>query len=117
MSIASYAPSTSKQLQDEVYRFVVEYLQANGGRPPTIREIGKALSITSTSHVQYVLTGLERRGMITRQPNKSRGIVLDGRQAVMAEVVTETERSLHLRVVRDGRAFRGRLYLETENNG
>ena len=44
--------------------------------PPTNREIGRELKIASTGHVDYHLTMLEKKGLITRQPKKSRGIKL-----------------------------------------
>lgn len=114
MSLA-YAPSTSRQLQDDVYAFVVAYLQANNGIPPTIREIGNAVGISSTSHVDYALEGLEKRGLISRKPHVSRSIRLQDKQVVMAELVSTGERSLHLKVIRDGKAYRGRIYLEAEH--
>lgn len=45
------------------------------GRSPTIREIGAAVHIASTSHVVYLLSGLEKLGYITREPG-ARGIRL-----------------------------------------
>jgi repressor LexA len=44
--------------------------------PPTNREIGHAMNIASTGHVDYHLTMLEKKGWIARQAKKSRGIKL-----------------------------------------
>ncbi len=44
------------------------------GYPPTIREIGEACTIASTSVVNYNLNKLVEGGFITRTPDKSRGI-------------------------------------------
>lgn len=44
------------------------------GSPPTIREIGSHMSILSPNGVICHLTALERKGMIERDPHKSRGI-------------------------------------------
>lgn len=44
--------------------------------PPTNREIGQALGIHSTGHVDYHLGVLERKGYIERDPKKSRGLRL-----------------------------------------
>lgn len=44
--------------------------------PPTNREIGREMQIASTGHVDYHLTMLEKKGLISRQPKKSRGIKL-----------------------------------------
>lgn len=42
--------------------------------PPTIREIGEAVDISSTSVVNYNLNALEKKGMIERDRNVSRGL-------------------------------------------
>jgi repressor LexA len=44
--------------------------------PPTIREIGKSVGISSTSVVNYNLNVLERQGLIARDKTISRGIKL-----------------------------------------
>ena len=44
--------------------------------PPTIREIGKAVNISSTSVVNYNLNVLEKQGFIARDKTISRGIKL-----------------------------------------
>jgi len=46
------------------------------GMPPTNREIGREMQIASTGHVDYHLTMLEKKGLISRQAKKSRGIKL-----------------------------------------
>lgn len=67
-----------KQLSDpqaRIYTFIEEYMRLNG-RPPTNREIGGAVGIGSTGHVDYHLTVLEKKGYILRERKKSRGIRL-----------------------------------------
>lgn len=44
--------------------------------PPTIREIARSCSLSSTSHAAYHLQGLEKMGYITRIPQTARCIVL-----------------------------------------
>ncbi len=46
--------------------------------PPTIREIGKSVGISSTSVVNYNLNVLEKQGLIARDKTISRGIKLLG---------------------------------------
>ena len=58
-----------------MYAFIVSYMKKEG-MPPTNREIGHELQIASTGHVDYHLTMLEKKGFISRQPKKSRGIKL-----------------------------------------
>jgi len=48
----------------------------NNGYPPSIREIGEAVGISSTSVVNYNLNALQRAGMIERDKTVSRGIKL-----------------------------------------
>lgn len=51
------------------------------GYAPTIREICAATGIASTSHVRFHLVQLERLGLITRDRDVARGIVLHRRAA------------------------------------
>ena len=46
------------------------------GYPPTIRQIGEKVGISSTSVVSYNLKVLERRGYVERDPDVSRGLRL-----------------------------------------
>lgn len=57
--------------------FVLEY-----GYPPTIRQIGQAASISSTSVVTYNLNVLQRKGYLTRDPDVSRGLRLVAGESV-----------------------------------
>ena len=59
--------------QAKIYSFIQEYMRKEG-RPPTNREIGSAVHIASTGHVDYHLTVLEKKGLIERDRRKSRGI-------------------------------------------
>lgn len=66
-------PVTARQRQ--VYEFISRYLEAND-QPPTIAEIGKQFRMTSSASVHSILSALERKGLIKRIPNVSRGIEL-----------------------------------------
>jgi repressor LexA len=61
--------------QAKMLAFLSDYINTNG-YPPTVREIGEALAIPSTSLVSYYLKGLEERGLIARESSISRGIRL-----------------------------------------
>ncbi len=65
----------ASEIQRKMYDFIEKYIKAEG-MPPTNREIGRAMNIASTGHVDYHLTILEKKGMISRQEKKSRGIKL-----------------------------------------
>src|SRR6266480_6492946 len=62
-------------IQKRMYNFIVSYMKTEK-MPPTNREIGRELQLQSTGHVDYHLTMLEKKGLISRQPKKSRGIRL-----------------------------------------
>lgn len=59
--------------QQKILEFVKSFTLDNG-YPPTIREIGRAVNISSTSVVNYNLDALQRAGFITRDRTISRGI-------------------------------------------
>ena len=65
----------ASEIQRRMYDFIIGYIKSEG-MPPTNREIGRELKIASTGHVDYHLTMLEKKGWISRQPKKSRGIKL-----------------------------------------
>ncbi len=59
--------------QKNIYRFIVDYIQENS-YPPSVREIGHAAGLSSTSTVHGYLQRLEKRGLIKRDESKSRAI-------------------------------------------
>ena len=73
----------ASELQRKIYEFITSYMKTEG-KPPTIREMCQALGIASTSHVDHHLKMLEKRGLIERQPKKSRGIKLVKEQPVVS---------------------------------
>lgn len=62
---------TARQVQ--VLDFVRSHI-ARYGVPPTVREIGEALQISSTNAVAGHLRALERAGLIEKMPRRSRGL-------------------------------------------
>ncbi len=66
---------TPTEIQQRILSFIHDYILREG-RPPTNREIGQAVDIRSTGHVDHHLSALERKGFITRVRGKSRGIRL-----------------------------------------
>ena len=61
--------------QREVYEFVRDKIR-NRGYGPTVREIGEQFQISSPNGVMCHLKALEKKGLITREPNMSRAIQL-----------------------------------------
>ncbi len=61
--------------QRRILDFIARFQQQHG-YPPTIREIGQAAGISSTSVVDYNLKVLEREGLLKRDREVSRGLGL-----------------------------------------
>ena len=59
--------SQINQRQQEIFYFIKESLM-NNGYPPSVREIGKAVGLKSTSTVHGYLNKLEELGLIKRDP-------------------------------------------------
>jgi repressor LexA len=64
--------------QQRMLSFIRQHVSEHG-RPPTVREIGLAVGISSTSVVDYNLRQLEREGHLRRERELSRGIALPDR--------------------------------------
>jgi repressor LexA len=77
--------------QQEIYEFVVEYVDEHG-YPPTVREIGERVGLASPSTVHAHLANLERAGYLRRDPTKPRALELVGRERAPAEAVGEAGR-------------------------
>jgi repressor LexA len=61
----------------ERQRTILEVIRASvtsRGYPPSIREIGDAVGLTSTSSVAHQLRTLERKGYLRRDPNRPRAV-------------------------------------------
>jgi repressor LexA len=59
--------------QQEIFDFIKRY-SAKHGYPPTVRDIGKAIGLTSSSTVHAHLANLEKVGLLRRDPSKPRAI-------------------------------------------
>ncbi len=62
--------------QEKIYQYLLERAQQTAV-PPTVREIGSAVGLKSTSSVQTNLDALEKAGYITRDPKLKRSIQLN----------------------------------------
>ena len=61
--------------QQEIFEYIKKY-SAKYGYPPTVRDIGKAIGLTSSSTVHAHLANLEKIGLLRRDPSKPRAIEL-----------------------------------------
>src|SRR4051812_48723326 len=57
--------------QQEIFDFIKKY-SAKHGYPPTVRDIGKAVGLASSSTVHAHLANLEKVGLLRRGPPKPR---------------------------------------------
>jgi repressor LexA len=61
--------------QQEIFDFIKKY-SSRHGYPPTVRDIGKAVGLASSSTVHAHLANLEKVGLLRRDPTKPRAIEL-----------------------------------------
>jgi repressor LexA len=94
--------------QREILEFLRNHAR-NHAYPPTVREIGQAVGLSSSSTVQNHLNALEQKGHIRRDPTKSRTVEVVGEEPV----ATATMRSFSVPLV--GRVAAGGPILAEEN--
>ncbi|BBY78977.1 LexA repressor [Mycolicibacterium pulveris] len=76
----------------ERQRTILEVIRASvtsRGYPPSIREIGDAVGLTSTSSVAHQLRTLERKGYLRRDPNRPRAVDVRGVDDNVTSPVTD----------------------------
>ena len=74
--------------QQEIFDFIKKY-SAKYGYPPTVRDIGKAVGLASSSTVHAHLANLEKVGLLRRDPSKPRAIeLLDRAVGAVKDAVT-----------------------------
>jgi repressor LexA len=68
----------TEQLSDRQTKILdyIRYVTRVRNYPPSVREIGEAVGLSSSSTVHNHLNQLERRGLIKRDPSKSRTVQL-----------------------------------------
>jgi repressor LexA len=63
--------------QRKVLEVIRDWVERHG-YPPSVREIGDAVGLTSTSSVHHQLRSLERKGYLRRDPNRTRAVDVRG---------------------------------------
>jgi repressor LexA len=74
----------------ERQRTILDVIRAsvtNRGYPPSIREIGDEVGLTSTSSVAHQLRTLERKGYLRRDPNRPRAVDVRGADDAVTPIV------------------------------
>ena len=82
---ASVSQKPPTERQQAILEVIASFTREHG-YPPSVREIGERVGLSSSSTVQSHLKTLERRGLIKRDPTKPRALVRD--HAPAPEVVT-----------------------------
>jgi len=90
--------------QKSMLAFIAEFVEENN-YPPSIRDIGTACSISSTSVVKYNLTKLERDKLIRREKEVSRGLSLDWARLQEAGLADDLAGAPVAHQAADGSAF------------
>ncbi|WP_341728402.1 transcriptional repressor LexA [Brooklawnia sp.] len=77
--------------QRRILEFIQQTVSARG-YPPSIREVGDAVGLTSSSSVSHQLKALEAKGFLRRDPNRPRALeVTLPSSAAPARTATETD--------------------------
>src|SRR5215218_3630986 len=79
--------------QQEIFEFIKKY-SAMHGYPPTVRDIGKAVGLASSSTVHAHLANLEKVGLLRRDPSKPRAIEMLDKAAGAAGGVVDAVKSV-----------------------
>src|SRR5487761_20250 len=95
--------------QRQIIDFLREHARTHA-YPPTVREIGLAVGLSSSSTVQNHLNSLEAKGLIRRDPTKSRTVEVVDHEPVASR---QASRVLSLPLV--GRGAAGTPVLAEEN--
>lgn len=92
--------------EEELLNYIRNH-QEEFGYPPTVREMCRAIKVSSTSTISYYLNKLENDGLIKKSPNKNRAL----------EVVGETiaNFSNYVRIPIVGKITAGEPILAIEN--
>jgi len=77
--------------QQEIFDFIKHH-SSKHGYPPTVRDIGKAVGLASSSTVHAHLANLEKLGLLRRDPSKPRAIeMLDRAVEQVKSIVVRPE--------------------------
>jgi len=76
--------------QQEIFDFIKSY-SARFGYPPTVRDIGKAVGLASSSTVHAHLANLEKLGLLRRDPAKPRAIEMLDRAVELVKSIVRPD--------------------------
>ena len=100
--------------QEEILNFIQQF-QQEYGYPPTLREIGKQFSISSTFGVKRHLDALSKKGYLNILSNTSRGISITREDFETTEVISYNELNNLNKIPIIGRVAAGSPIMAEEN--
>lgn len=79
--------------EEQLYNFIKNY-QNEFGYPPTVREMCKAIKVSSTSTIFYYLNKLENSNKIKKNPNKNRALEIINNEVSNISTIAQSEENL-----------------------
>ncbi|MBD5634883.1 MAG: transcriptional repressor LexA [Candidatus Eremiobacteraeota bacterium] len=102
--------SVPTERQERILEAIRDFTEEHG-YPPSVREIGERVGLSSSSTVQSHLKSLEKRGLIHRDPTKPRALIAKGSAAAPKPAVSADAAVLPI----VGRVAAGTPITATEN--
>lgn len=85
---------TKYSKEEQLFNFIKNY-QISNGYPPTVREMCKAIKVSSTSTIFYYLNKLEKSGKIKKSPNKNRALeIIDNEASSISTIENMDEENM-----------------------
>jgi repressor LexA len=66
--------SNGDEVRERIHKFIIEFMESNDGRSPTVQEIGDNIHKKSKSYIHYHLNVLEEQGTIEHAKHQARGL-------------------------------------------
>lgn len=79
--------------EEQLLEYIKNY-QIDNGFPPTIREMCKAIKVSSTSTIFYYLNKLENSNKIKKNPNKNRALEIVNNESCVINTIVESSNNL-----------------------
>lgn len=110
-------PNELNKREKAILKYIEKQINENG-YPPSVREIGKGVGLSSTATVHTYITGLEKKGYIKKENQKGRTLKLlkgglDGQQKINSKPVYSGKELVDVPVI--GKITAGAPILAVEN--
>ena len=110
-------PNELNKREKAILKYIEKQIKENG-YPPSVREIGKGVGLSSTATVHTYITGLEKKGYIKKENQKGRTLKLlkgglDGQQKIEEKTAYSGKELVDVPVI--GKITAGAPILAVEN--